>query len=189
MVVGLVSLAPFILAAATAATPQPVTHVHALVVHPDHDTLLAGTHSGLFRSRDAGVTWERVSPQGDLATGDVIALAMHPQAYDQLYAAGHDLGVWRSHDFGQTWQRSDQGLPAADVTALAVDPHKSTQLYAWVVGHDLYRSQDSGHAWQRIADGPDNPQVQSLASVNIPTGMGGIFIYAGTAAGVFRSPD
>jgi hypothetical protein len=31
--------------------------------------------------------------------------------------------------------------------------------------------------------------VRALASVNIATGMGGIFIYAGTADGVFKNTD
>jgi len=174
---------------AASTVPQGFEHVHALVVHPTHETLLVGTHHGLFRSPDAGVTWERVMPKGEVSGSDFMTLAMHPQQYDVIYAGGHDLGVLRSEDFGQTWQRANQGLPSADVHALAVDPHKPQQLYAWVVDHGLYRSQDSGHAWQRVNDGPPNPEVRALASVNIPTGMGGIFLYAGTADGVFRSPD
>jgi hypothetical protein len=57
------------------------------------------------------------------------------------------------------------------------------------VDHGLYRSQDGGSAWHRAADGPPNPEVRTLASVNIPTGMGGIYIYAGTADGVWRNTD
>jgi hypothetical protein len=99
---------------------------------------------------------------------------------------GEDL-LGQNFDLRYPW--ANQGLPRTDVHALAVDPHKPQQLYAWVVEHGLYRSQDSGLAWQRVNDGPPNPEVRALASVNIPTGMGGIFIYAGTADGVFRSPD
>src|SRR5438552_5118086 len=88
--------------AAAATAPHGFEHVHALVVHPTHDTLLVGTHHGLFRSPDAGVTWERVVPQGEVPGNDFMTLAMHPQQYDVLYAGGHDLGVLRSEDFGQT---------------------------------------------------------------------------------------
>ncbi len=117
-------------------------------------------------------------------------LAKIVAAYNsQIYASGHDLGIIRSNDFGQTWQRSDPGIPNADVHALAVDAHKPKQLYAWVVEYGLYRSRDGGKSWHRAADGPDNPEVRALASVNIPSGMGGIFIYAGTADGVFKSFD
>ena len=182
-------LAPVLAASAAATAPKGFGHVHALLVHPPGDTLLVGTHHGLFRSHDAGATWERVTPTGEVPGSDFMTLAMHPQQYDVIYAGGHDLGVLRSEDFGQTWQRSDQGLPSADVHALTVDPRKPQQLYAWVVEHGLYRSQDGGRSWHRVNDGPPNPEVRALASVNIPTGMGGIFLYAGTADGVFKSPD
>ena len=182
-------LAPVFAALAASAEPKGFEHVHALLVHPREETLLVGTHHGLFRSRDAGVTWERVSLKGEVPGSDFMTLAMHPQQHDVLYAGGHDLGILRSADFGQTWQRAKQGIPSPDVHALTVDPLKPQQLYAWVVEHGLYRSQDGGGSWHRVNDGPSNPEVRALASVNISTGMGGIFLYAGTADGVFKSPD
>jgi photosystem II stability/assembly factor-like uncharacterized protein len=164
-------------------------HVHALLVHPQDETLLVGTHQGLFRSSDAGVTWKRVEPQGEVPGHDFMTLARHRQTHSRIYAGGHDLGMVRSEDFGQTWQRAAQGLPSTDVHALTTDAHKPEQLYAWVVDHGLYRSQDGARSWHRAVDGPPNPEVRALASVNIPTGMGGIYIYAGTADGVFRNTD
>lgn len=184
-----VLLTPLLAAGAASATPKGFGHIHALLVHPEGDALLVGTHHGLFRSPDAGVTWNRASPQGDVPGRDFMTLAMHPQTHSRIYAGGHDLGILRSEDFGQTWQRADQGIPSADVHALTADAHKPQQLYAWVVERGLYRSQDGGRSWHRAADGPPNPEVRALASVNIATGMGGIFIYAGTADGVFKNTD
>jgi photosystem II stability/assembly factor-like uncharacterized protein len=183
-------LAP-VLASAAAATAAPggFGHIHALLVHPKDDMLLVGTHQGLFRSQDAGVTWARLTPTGEAPGSDFMSLAMQPQQYSLIYAGGHDLGILRSADFGQTWQRAATGVPSADVHALVVDAHKPQQLYAWGVEHGLYRSQDGGRTWHRAVDGPPNPEVRALASVNIPTGMGGIFIYAGTADGVFKNTD
>ena len=43
--------------------------------------------------------------------------------------------------------------------------------------------------WTRQDDGPSNPDVRALSAVNIPTGMGGIFLYAATSGGLFRGPD
>jgi hypothetical protein len=40
----------------------------------------------------------------------------------------------------------------------------------------------------RVDDGPPG-ETKVLASVNIPTGMGGIFLYAGTGDGLQRNPD
>ena len=181
--------APAFALADSSTAAKGFRHVHALLVHPKNETLLVGTHHGLFRSHDAGVTWERVAPQGEVSGSDFMTLAMHPQQYSRIFAGGPDLGILRSEDFGQSWKRSAQGVPSPDVHALAVDPHMPQQLYAWVVGHELYRSQDGGRAWHRAVGGPPNPEVRTLASVNVDTGMGGIFIYAGTADGVFKNTD
>lgn len=182
-------LTPILAAGDSSAATKGFEHVHTLLVYPQDETLLVGTHQGLFLSPDAGVTWRRVAPQGDVPGSDFMTLAMHPQAHSRIYAGGRDLGIVRSEDFGQTWQRAAQGLPSADVYALATDAHKPEQLYAWVVDHGLYRSQDGARSWHRTVDGPPNPEVRALASVNISTGMGGIYIYAGTADGVFKNTD
>lgn len=188
-VAAMVLLAPVFTAVTSAGEHQGFGHIHALLVPPQDDALLVGTHHGLFRSRDAGVTWERVTPAGEVPGHDFMTLAIHPQQPSRIYASGHDLGILRSEDAGETWQRSSEGIPSADVHALVVDARKPQQFYAWVVEHGLYRSQDGGRSWHRATDGPPNPEVRALASVNIPTGMGGIFIYAGTADGVFKNTD
>ena len=41
-------------------------HVHALAVDPEGRTLLLGAHTGLFRSEDAGQTWQRVELSGSV---------------------------------------------------------------------------------------------------------------------------
>ncbi|MDP2644923.1 MAG: hypothetical protein Q8P24_08280 [Desulfobacterales bacterium] len=89
--------------AASSKVPQGFKHVHALVVHPQGETLLVGTHQGLFRSDDAGVTWERAKSKNEVPGTDFMTLATHPQQYSQIYAGGHDLGILRSNDFGRTW--------------------------------------------------------------------------------------
>ncbi|MFQ5684142.1 MAG: WD40/YVTN/BNR-like repeat-containing protein, partial [Candidatus Binatia bacterium] len=105
------------------------------------------------------------------------------------YAGGHDLAVIKSEDGGTTWQRAGKGLPTRDIHALAIDPTRPNRLHAWAVGKGLYRSDDGAKTWSRVDDGPENPNVTSLTSVPIATGMGGIFLYAGTAVGLFRNAD
>jgi photosystem II stability/assembly factor-like uncharacterized protein len=52
----------------------------------------------------------------------------------------------------------------------------------------VYRTTDGGQKWVRVDDGPAG-ETKVLASVDIPTGMGGIFLYAGTGEGLLRNPD
>ena len=77
---------------------------------------------------------------------------------------------------------------------LAVDPNAATKLHALVrdknqgVYQGVDRTTNGGHKWVRVDDGPGG-ETRVLASVNLATGMGGIYLYAGTADGLQRNPD
>ena len=96
----------------------------------------------------------------------------------------------KTTDGGTTWTPVNGGLAGLDVHGLAVDPAAASKLHAAVrdTGEGVYRTTDGGAKWTRVDDGPGG-EVKVLASVNIPTGMGGIWLYAGTAEGLQRSPD
>lgn len=171
------------------AAQQQIGHAHALVVNSTIDSLLMGTHHGLFESRDEGRTWTPIPIAGGITGRDFMTIAVHPEDPKTLYAGGHDLGVVKSTDGGRTWADSRHGLGGMDVHALTIDPTDPRKLYAWVIDQGLYRSTDGGNRWHRVNDGPPNPDVRALASVPIPTGMGGIYLYAGTSDGLFRDAD
>jgi hypothetical protein len=73
-----VLLTPILAAGDSPAATKRFEHVHALLVHPQDETLLVGTHRGLFRSLDAGVTWKRVEPEGDVPGHDRLILRLVP---------------------------------------------------------------------------------------------------------------
>ena len=164
-------------------------HLHSLALVPGTRTLLVGTHQGLFESRDEGKSWSGRAPKGNVPGTDFMTMVVDPRNPAVVYAGGHDLAVIKSEDRGITWRRAGTGLPTMDIHALAIDPVRPKRLHAWAVGKGLYRSDDGARTWFRVDDGPKNPQVTSLTSVPIPTGMGGIFLYAGTPVGLFRNPD
>jgi len=118
-----------------------------------------------------------------------MSLVADPSNPQVLYAGTHERGVLRSRDGGKTWDEVSSGLGGRDVHALAIDPNRPKVLHAWVVGKGIYRTSDGGGKWIRVDDGPGDAEVKALASVNIPTGMGGIFLYAGTPIGLLRNPD
>ena len=135
---------------------------------------------GLFRSEDAGASWEKVLFIND--TTGVIDVVMHPENTDTLYASawyrirterdaqlhGLDSGIFRSYDGGESWERlgGTQGLP--DTTNTVFQPGSNTIgrigltisrkhpniLYALYNDganiSGLFRTDDGGDNWYRV---------------------------------------
>ncbi|MBI2467628.1 MAG: hypothetical protein HYV62_07390 [Candidatus Rokubacteria bacterium] len=165
-------------------------HVHALALDADGRALFLGAHTGLFRSEDGGRSWEKVPLSPQHAHLDVMAITTDPREPLVIYVGTHEAGVFKSTDGGRTWREVNAGLGGLDVHGLAVDPSAPAKLHAAVreTGEGIYRTTDGGGKWVRVDDGPGG-EVKVLASVNNPTGMGGIWLYAGTAEGLQRNPD
>ena len=165
-------------------------HVHALTVAADGRTLWLGAHGGLFRSQDGGRTWQSIKLSDKSSHLDVMTLVGDPRDSRTLYVGTHEAGVFRTQDGGGSWAQMNNGIGGVDVHGLALDPNEPAKVHAAVrgQGEGVYRTADAGGKWVRVDDGPAG-EVKVLASVNISTGMGGIFLYAGTAEGLLRSPD
>ncbi|MBI3015195.1 MAG: hypothetical protein HYY65_09090 [Candidatus Tectomicrobia bacterium] len=165
-------------------------HVHALVMDSEGKTLFLGAHTGLFRSENRGKTWQRVPVSMKHANLDVMTIAVDPKDPRTIYVGTHEAGVLRSRDGGAIWAEINSGLGGLDVHGLALDPNAPMKLHAAVreKGAGIYRTTESGGKWTRVDDGPEG-EIKVLTSVNIPTGMGGIYLYAGTAEGLQRNPD
>ena len=165
-------------------------HVHALAMDAEGRSLYLGTHSGLSRSEDRGRTWQPVTLSGKHGHLDIMALIADPKDPGTLYVATHEAGVFKTQDGGRSWAEASTGLGGLDVHGLALDPNDPRKLHAAVrgQGEGVYRTTDGGAGGVRVDDGPAG-EVKVLTSVNIPTGMGGTFLYAGTAEGLLRSPD
>ena len=165
-------------------------HVHALATDAEGRVLFLGAHTGLFRSEDRGSSWQKVAVAAQHSSLDVMAVTPDLRDPRTIYVATHEAGFFKSVDGGKTWKEANAGLGGLDIHGLAIDPKTPQKLHAAVreKGEGIYRTTDGGGRWTRVDDGPGG-EVKILTSVNIPTGMGGIFLYAGTAAGLQRSPD
>lgn len=97
---------------------------------------IAGEPIGIWRSRDAGQTWQKVT-QG-LENEQVTALALHSNGYQRdntksLFAWVAGVGIFVSHDEGDTWKRSpDQGPPNPQVVALTHTPLPGSMNTGWL---------------------------------------------------------
>jgi photosystem II stability/assembly factor-like uncharacterized protein len=165
-------------------------HVHALAMDAEGRTLFLGAHTGLFRSDDRGRSWKKVALTTAQSGFDMMGVTPDPKDPKTIYVATHEAGTFKSIDGGMTWKEINSGLGGPDVHGLAIDPNNPSKLHAAVreKGEGVYRTTDGGGKWTRVDDGPQG-EVKVLTSVNISTGMGGIFLYAGTSAGLRRSPD
>ncbi len=155
-------------------------NVHALAVDPlTPSTLFAGTWSGIFKSTDAGLTWQAANT--GLTDTIVYALAIDPRTPTTLYA-GTMSGVFKSTDTGATWQAASTGLDNASVGGLAIDPWTPTTLYAVGSKTGLFKSTDGGGSWAALkTDG----NVSALA-INPRNPFN---LYAGSLGGVLISMD
>ena len=189
MISGLVALsgAAVLASRRVAASPAPFQTVGA-IGFTGSELILASDR--FWRSTDGGATWIAAS---DLDAGSVTALATHKDRPGRVFASLQTGGLIRSEDGGASWRDAGKGLPTAAATAVIIAAQLPETLYVAVKGDGVWRSKDNGSSWEFVMDRPylakAERDVLTLASVNIATGMGGDWIYAGTERGLIRVPD
>ena len=139
-------------------------HIARIVVHPtDPDTVWVAAmghlfsrneERGVFRTRDGGVSWEKVLYIDD-GTG-AVDLVINPESPETLFAAmyekhrtpwhlilgGPGTGVYRTDDGGTTWEKVD-GLPAGNVGRIGLDlNHGNPEILHAVVENLNPRGED-----------------------------------------------
>ncbi len=148
----------------------------------------SGLVEGLFRSIDAGETWEI------LKGGKVYSLAIDPTDSNILYAGVHNL-LYKSLDGGDSWTILESDDPYFDVvmfTSIAIYPEDPSIVYAcgsdFLYGSFLYVSYDAGSNWACLLDNFENPGIfriiVDLWDPRIIYGaVNGLGIYKSTDAG------
>src|SRR5713101_6857562 len=183
LVLLLLLLSPALAAAQKPSAAKPVfDHVHALAFGAGGRALWLGAHAGLFRSEDGGRTWTKVPLPAKHDAPDIMAVTPDPRDAGVVYVATHEAGVLKTTDGGRSWSEVNSGLSGHDVHGLAIDPNAPAKLHALVrdKSQGVYRTTNGGQKWVRVDNGPGG-ETKVLTSVNLATGMGGIYLYAGTA--------
>jgi len=153
--------------------------IGAVEIHPtDHNTVFVAaigqafqpnSERGIFRTRDGGVSWEKVFFISD--TTGMVDIEFMPSNPNIIYASawraerkpwtiisgGKENGIFKSIDGGDTWKKIDNGLPKfKGKIDLAVSPSDSKILYALVEARGkqgaLYKSIDQGESFVKVSD-------------------------------------
>ena len=103
--------------------------------------LFAGTDSGVFRSRDAGRTWQRTSE--GLENARVLVIRGGMQNDDRVVYVGTESGLFKSTDGAERWTRI---LQEPHVSSIAIDTADEQRVYA-VASGKLFSSTDGGASW------------------------------------------
>ena len=160
-----------------------------ILIDPRHsDTIYVAAWSvdspgegDIFRSRDAGRTWETLP---GIHGKSVRALAMAPSSPEILIAGALD-GIFRSLDGGDHWERISPAGHAEirNVESIAVDPQNPAVIYAgtW---HLPWKTEDGGKSWHSIKSGViDDSDVFSI--VIDPAHPSTLYISA--CSGIYKS--
>jgi photosystem II stability/assembly factor-like uncharacterized protein len=97
----------------------------------------AGTNFGAFRTRDMGITWDRVYVGSDMWENRVYGVHCHPEDSNVVYLATHS-GIRMSRDGGDEWARASVNVgiwPSYFITTHPLDREKvlvGTNLGAYV---------------------------------------------------------
>jgi len=145
----------------------------------DPNYLLAGGLTGVYRSMDGGVSWNKISDQEN-----VESVAIDPRTHDRLY-----VGTWRqgyrSEDGGKTWALINNGMVLdTDMFAITFNSENPDDMWVATCGW-VYNTKNRGDNWVRYRDGFDNRRVHDVQISPCDHDT----IYAGTVGGLYRSED
>jgi len=193
--------------------------VSPMAVSPhDPDVLYYGSQY-VHRTRDRGVTWEKISPDltahpdccqgasGEPITRDVTgeefystlyAIAESPLERGVIWTGANDGPFYVTRDNGKTWANvTPKDLPPGGrVQYIDPSPHRKGSayfaVYRWLLGDFqpyLYRTDDYGKTWVRLTTGKNGIPVDWPTRVVREDPDREGLLYAGTEFGMFISFD
>jgi photosystem II stability/assembly factor-like uncharacterized protein len=174
-------------------------------------------NGGVWKTHDAGRTWQPVFDSQPVAS--IGALAVAPSAPDVVYvgsgestlrdSVGYGNGVYKSTDAGATW--THLGLDDTQhIARVAISPRDPDVVFVAAIGHfygpnaerGVFRSTDGGKNWRKVlflnenvgasevVIDPTDPRVVYAALWN--TRRPPWFVYAptnGPGGGIYKSTD
>ncbi|HEV8431649.1 MAG TPA: hypothetical protein VGQ41_27360 [Pyrinomonadaceae bacterium] len=184
----------------------------------DPDVLYYGSQY-VHRTRDKGVTWERISPDltahpdccqgvsGEPITRDVTgeefystlyAITESPLEKGVIWTGSNDGPFYVTRDDGKKWTNvTPKDLPSGGrVQYIEASPHRKGSayfaVYRWLLGDYqpyIYRTDDYGNTWTRLTNGKNGIPADCPTRVVREDPDREGRLYAGTEFGIFLSFD
>lgn len=163
------------------------------------DRVYAATFGGgVYKSEDAGTTWQPISKGLDNLI--IQSIAIDPKRPNILYAGTYGDKVYKSTDSGTTWFQSSSGIQNhAIVYTIAVDPVDSNRVYIGTRDGTLgsppwrgivYRTSDGGANWSVSLSNVGGSDQQDWAYSILVNPKSNNMIFAATHEhGPYRSTD
>ena len=175
---------------------------------------LAYDGNGIYKSNDAGLTWEQ---KGLEETGSISKVIIDPQDNNTIYAGAmgplfkndSNRGVYRSQNGGDSWSKVLFVSDSTGIIDMAINPINPNVVYAasWErirkpnyrsYGGEtsrIYRSQDTGETWSELTNGlPTTASQKGRISIDISNSNPSV-LYAsytdkiGYIQGVYKTTD
>jgi photosystem II stability/assembly factor-like uncharacterized protein len=178
-----------------------------IMVSPHNASTIYAGYQFVFRSKDKGATWERIS--GDLTSNDpkqllpkssneipyqtIVALAESSRKAGTIYAGTDDGRLHVTQDDGKTWTDLTANLPIRKwISRVVPSQHADGTVYVTQRGREdddfaayVYKSTDFGKTFTRIvANLPVGPVNVIRESPKDPNRL-----FVGTDFGAFMSAD
>ena len=135
------------------------------------------TGGGIWRTNDAGNSWENISD--GFFGGSIGAVAVSEWDNNVIYVGGGEVtvrgnvssgeGVWKSEDAGATWKKL--GLAnSRHIPRIRIDPKNPDIAYAAVLGdlykptneRGIYKTVDGGQSWRKVLFANENAGAVDL---------------------------
>jgi molybdopterin converting factor small subunit/photosystem II stability/assembly factor-like uncharacterized protein len=159
------------------AYDQCVHNIHRMPLQPE--TIYMQFHGGVYRSDDAGETWNDVGTGTGLPSDFGFPLVADPHDPDRAFviplAGDFDrvtpdgaVRVYETNDRGASWRALGEGLPQHDAyltilrQAFCHDGRDPLGLYFGAESGQVFGSADGGAAWSTVAE--NLPPVTSVRS-------------------------
>jgi photosystem II stability/assembly factor-like uncharacterized protein len=140
---------------------------------------MGGTGGGVWKTEDAGVTWNNVS-DGFFRTGSVGAIAVAESNPNVVYVGMGEAclrgnlssgdGMYKSTDAGRTWTHIGLG-DSSQIGRIRISHTNPDVAYAAAIGHPhgpnaergVFRTTDGGSSWQKVLFVDDKTGAADIA--------------------------